>query len=72
MSPIKIAAIALMVAGVLGLVYGTFTYTRETHRAHLGPLELTVQDRETVNIPVWFGVGAVVAGGVMLAVSRRS
>jgi hypothetical protein len=65
------AAIVLIVAGALGLLYGTFSYTKETHKAQLGALELTVRDRETVNIPVWVGVGAVLAGGVMLVVSRK-
>jgi uncharacterized membrane protein YidH (DUF202 family) len=71
MSSYKIAAIVLIVAGALGLLYGTFSYTKETHKAQIGALELTVKDRETVNIPVWVGVGAVVAGVVMLVASRR-
>lgn len=71
MSTVKIAAIVLMVAGALGLLYGTFTYTEETHRAQVGPLELTVKDKETVNIPVWLRVGAMVAGGVLLFLPRR-
>lgn len=71
MSTVKIAAIVLMVAGALGLLYGTFTYTKETHKAQVGPLELTVKDKETVNIPVWLGVGAIVVGGVLLVLPRR-
>ena len=71
MSPVKIAAIVLMVAGALGLLYGTFTYTKETHKAQVGPLELTVKDKETVNIPVWVGVGALVVGGALLVLPRR-
>ena len=71
MSTVKIAAIVLMVAGALGLLYGTFTYTKETHKAKVGPLELTVKDKETVNIPVWVGVGALVVGGVLLVLPRR-
>jgi TRAP-type C4-dicarboxylate transport system permease small subunit len=66
MGAFKIVAIALMVAGSLALLYGSFSYTRETHRARIGDLELTTKDRETVNIPVWVGVAAVVAGGLML------
>ena len=66
MNAIKIAAIVLIVAGVLGLVYGSFTYTKETHTAKLGPIELSVKDKETVNVPVWAGVGAIVIGGVLL------
>jgi len=71
MSAIRIAAIVLIVAGVLGLVYGTFSYTKETHKAQLGALALTVKDRETVNVPVWVGVAAVVSGGVLLVASRK-
>ena len=56
---------------MLGLVYGGFTYTKETHKAKLGPLELTVKDDETVNIPVWAGVGAIVLGGVLLIVGGK-
>jgi len=66
MNAVKIAGIVLIVAGVLGLVYGSFSYTKETHRAKLGSLELSVADKETVNVPVWAGVGAIVIGGVLL------
>lgn len=66
MNAIKIAALVLVVAGVLGLVYGGFTYTKETHDAKLGPIELSVKERETVNIPVWAGVVAIAAGGGLL------
>ena len=66
MNTVKIAAIVLIVAGVLGLVYGSFSYTKETHEATLGPIELSVKDKQTVNVPVWAGVGAIVIGGVLL------
>jgi len=66
MNAIKIAAIVLIVAGVLGLVYGGFTYTKETHQATLGSLELSVKDKQTVNVPVWAGAGAIVIGGALL------
>ena len=63
MSVIKILAIVLILAGLLGLVYGQFSYTRETQEAKLGPFELTVKDTQTVNVPVWAGVAAIVTGG---------
>jgi hypothetical protein len=66
MNSIKIAAIVLIVAGILGLVYGSFSYTKETHETKLGPIELSVKDKETVNVPVWAGVGAIVVGGALL------
>ena len=66
MNAVKIVAIVLIAAGILGLVYGGFRYTKETHKAKLGSLELSVKDRERFNIPVWAGVGAIVIGGVLL------
>ena len=71
MNPLKIVAIALIVLGIIGLVYGGITYTKSTHETKIGPLEFSVKDKETVNIPVWAGVVAVVVGGALL-VSRRS
>jgi TRAP-type C4-dicarboxylate transport system permease small subunit len=69
MSAMKLMAIALIVAGVLGLVYGGFSYTKETHRATIGPLELSVKDKETVNVPVGAGIAAIVIGGVLLVLA---
>jgi drug/metabolite transporter (DMT)-like permease len=71
MNAIKMAAIALIVAGVLGLAYGSFSFTKETHKAKLGPIELSVKDKETVNVPVWAGVGAIVLGGLLLVLGGR-
>jgi hypothetical protein len=73
MNSMKLLAIGLIVAGVLGLAYGSFTYTRETHEANLGPINVTVKDKETVNIPVWAGVVAIViGGGLLLSRAKRS
>jgi len=71
MNAIKIAAIVLIVAGVLGLVYGSFSYTKETHTGKLGPIELSITEKETINVPVWAGVGAIVIGGVLLFFGSR-
>lgn len=70
MDAIKMLAIVLIVAGGLGLAYGGFTYTKETHQAKLGPIELSVKDTQTVNIPIWAGVGAIVVGGILLFVRK--
>jgi multidrug transporter EmrE-like cation transporter len=71
MNTVKIAGIVLIVAGVLGLVYGSFSYTKESHEAKLGPIELTVKEKQTVNIPVWGGVGTIVIGSVLLLIGGK-
>jgi uncharacterized membrane protein YphA (DoxX/SURF4 family) len=65
-SAFKIAAVVLIVAGVLGLMYGGFSYTKQTHEANLGPIALSLNERQRVNVPVWAGAGAIAAGGVLL------
>jgi multidrug transporter EmrE-like cation transporter len=72
MNAVRMAAIVLIVAGVLGLAYGSFSYTKETHEAKLGPIELSVKDKQTVNVPVWAGVGAIVLGGVILLFGSKT
>ena len=71
MSGARIAAFVLIVAGLLGLAYGSFSYTKETHRTKIGPLELSVKDKQTVNVPVWAGVGAIVIGAVLLVTQKK-
>ncbi|MCX6179079.1 MAG: hypothetical protein NT163_06925 [Chlorobiales bacterium] len=66
MTTIKIAAIVLIIAGALGLGYGSFSYTKKTDEVKLGPIELSVQEKQTVNIPIWVGVGAIALGGALL------
>ena len=71
MSSTKIIAIVLIVAGALGLAYGKFSYTKESHDAKIGPIEMSVKDKETVNIPQWAGIGAIVIGAGLLLVGGR-
>jgi hypothetical protein len=71
-SALKIVAIVLIVAGIAGIVYGKFTYTKATHEAKLGPIDLSVKEKQTVNIPLWAGIAAIVAGGLLLAVPKRT
>jgi uncharacterized membrane protein len=72
MNILKIVAILLIVGGIVGLVYGGITYTKTTHDAKIGPIEFSVKDKETVNIPVWAGVAAIVTGGVLLFARTKS
>ena len=71
MSALKIPAIVLILAGVLGLAYGSFSYTKQTHDVKIGPIEMSVQDKQTVNVPVWAGVGVIVIGGALLLFGAR-
>ena len=71
MNGTRLATLVLIVAGVLGLAYGGFTYTKDTHETKLGPIELSVEEKETVNIPVWLGAGAIIAGVLLLVVRRK-
>lgn len=71
MNAIRLAAIAFIVAGVLALAYGGFTYTRDTSQAKVGPIEISVQDRRTVDVPVWAGVVAIAIGGALLLFQSR-
>jgi TRAP-type C4-dicarboxylate transport system permease small subunit len=66
MNAVKMLAIVLIIAGGLALLYGGFTYTKDTHQAKIGPIELSVKDTETVNIPVWAGIASMVAGAFLL------
>jgi len=65
MNAVKIAAIILIMAGVMGLVYGGFSYSKDTHEAKVGPVELAVTEKETVNIPIWAGVGSIAIGSLL-------
>jgi len=71
MSATRLIGILFIVAGVLALAYGGFTYTRHTSTADVGPVHLSVQHRETVNVPVWAGIGVIVLGGVLIALDGR-
>lgn len=71
MNGLKTIALALIIGGALALAYGGFTYTKETHDVKLGPLEFSVKEKQTVNIPIWAGIGAIVAGGVLLVMGGK-
>ena len=69
----KAAGMVLVILGILALVYGGFSYTKETHDADLGPLKIQVKDKDRVNVPVWAGVAAIVGGAlVLLGGGRKS
>ncbi|MES2324158.1 MAG: hypothetical protein V4633_18025 [Pseudomonadota bacterium] len=73
MNPAKIIGILLIVGGVLGLAFGGFSFTKETHKASLGPIALSVQEKETVNIPLWASIVAIAAGAaVLLTAGKKS
>ena len=71
MNAMKIVGVVLIVAGVLALAYGGFSFTKETHKAEIGPLKFSVQEKENVNVPSWLGIGAIVAGVVLLVLPAK-
>ena len=71
MNSLKIVGMILIIGGALGLAYGSFSYTKDTSAVKIGPLELSVKEKETVNVPVWAGVAAIVAGGLLLAMGGK-
>jgi hypothetical protein len=71
MKPLTLAGIVLIVAGAIGLAYGSFTYTKETHETSIGPIELSITEKETVNVPVWLGAGAVAVGLVLVMIRTK-
>lgn len=68
----RMVAIVLIVLGVLGLVYGGFSYTKETHEANVGPIHMEVNEKKHVNVPVWAGVAGILVGASLLAIGKRS
>ena len=72
MTPLRIVAIVLIVAGALALAYGGFSYTKETHQAKIGPIELSVKEKQDVNVPQWAGIGAIVLGAALIAMGGKT
>ena len=72
MNPTKIIGFILIAAGALGLIYGGFSYTKDTTEVKLGPIELSVKEKQTVNIPLWAGIGAIAAGAVLLGLGGKN
>jgi len=71
-TPLRAIALVLIIAGIVGLAYGNFTYTKSTHEAKVGPFDFAVKEKKTVNVPLWAGIGAIVAGVVLFAIPKRS
>jgi hypothetical protein len=70
MRPIQLVGVVLLVLGILAVVYGGFWFTKSEKKAELGPIELRVQEKERVNVPLWAGVGAIAVGAVLLVSGR--
>jgi hypothetical protein len=71
MNAMKMLGIVLLAGGILALIYGGFTYTKDTHETKIGPIVLSIKDKETVNVPIWAGVGAIVIGGLLLVTGSK-
>lgn len=72
MNPLSLTGVILIVLGLLGLGYGSFSYTKDTHKASIGPLQMSVKETQTVNVPAWAGGAAIVVGlGLLVASGRK-
>ena len=71
MNPTRILAILLIAGGAAGLLYGSFSYTKDTTAVKIGPIELAVKEKQTVNVPVWAGIGAIVIGAALLVMGGK-
>jgi TRAP-type C4-dicarboxylate transport system permease small subunit len=71
MGPLRILGIVFIVAGALALAYGGFSYTKENHQAKIGSLELSFKEKQSVNVPQWAGIAALVAGVVLVVVGNK-
>ena len=68
----RLIGIVVLAVGILALAYGGFSYTRETHDVKLGPVEVSVKEKERVNVPLWAGVVMAVAGAGLLIVGKKT
>jgi hypothetical protein len=71
MNATKLVGTLLIVAGTLGLIYGSFSYTKEKHDVKLGSMQFSLTEKETVNVPVWAGAGAIAIGAILLLMRRK-
>ncbi len=71
MNIVRIIGVGIMVLGVLGLIYGGFTYTKETEKKKFGPVEFSMKDQERVNVPIWASIAAVAVGGVLVMAGKK-
>ena len=71
MTAVRILGVLLIVAGVAGLIYGGFSYTKETHEAKIGPLQFSVKQKESVTVPVWLSVASIAGGTILLLIKRK-
>ncbi len=71
MAILRLTAILIIIGGVLALVYGSFTYTKVTQETNVGPIDLSIKEKETINIPVWTGAGAIAFGSLILLFGNK-
>jgi hypothetical protein len=71
MNAARITGIILIVLGLAGFFTGGFSFTKDTTKAEIGPFKFQVQEKESVNVPQWLSIGAVVLGGIVLVMGLR-
>ena len=71
MRGLVIAGVLLIVLGLVGLVAGGLTYTKDKETADLGPVDITVKEKKHVPVPPAASAAAVVAGVVLVVAGMR-
>lgn len=67
----RIVAMAVIVLGVIALLYGGITYTRREKVLDIGPIEATTKTRETIPLPPVLGAAAIVGGIALFVAAGR-
>ena len=67
----KVVGMVLIAAGILALIYGGFTYKKETHDATIGPIKIGITEKKRMDVPVWAGVALIVVGGGLMIADRK-
>ncbi len=71
MNALRIGGIVLIAAGIVGIILGTFSFTKKTHEVTFGSIEMSVEEKSSIHVPLWAGIAAIAAGGALLLAPRK-
>jgi len=67
----RILGVLLILTGIAGFAFGSFSYTHSEKVADLGPVKIQREERETIPITPLASGAALVAGIALVFVSSR-